>query len=545
MNRIDTQYRNLLSEIINFGEDIVTRGHRCRKLFNHTLTISPDSSALISIRKTAWKYALLEMEYFLSGGFHLDNLDKRVHHWWEDFCTKIHNTMPYSYGYQLRCRYIENPPLPNITKITPRTLINNVRVNENVKYDNLIVDTTDENVGKEFYNKHGQLIVIIGLYDKHSKDKRYLVKFVQSGTKRLVWMRALRAGVCPDIYFPSIYGVGYKGNIEKGKYKYVTRARHLWNNMLRRCYDTSCDKYKYYGARGVKVSYRWHNFTNFVEDLHKLHGFVRWVEGADLQLDKDYYGADIYDVSTCVFLSPKQNSRIRNYRPLEVVERSSPHTSRIFINIQDVATYYSIGRDTVKRMANKGPKEKDPIVIINVDLVDELYRPEILHDQIAKVINGLKHHPNSRRLVWTTWVPEDMTNELVNPTNCHNSFVQVSVREGKYIDMYCYQRSADVMLGLPHNLIAQKAFQLYLCDVCGLEPGYIKYELGDCHIYEQHIDAARELIASPPIMEEAPKLVYSRTSGLDRHNVPVFLASDFSLDGEYKPSSNESLPLIV
>lgn len=174
---------------------------------------------------------------------------------------------------------------------------------------------------------------------------------------------------------------------------------------------------------------------------------------------------------------------------------------------------------------------------------------EIGNDQLKDLINGLRHHPNSRRHVITLWNP--MQAEYISgnkyskmPTTCHGTMMQFFVSEGK-LYMKHYQRSADMMLGVPHNFVQYQAFQLYLCDVCGLEPGYIKYELGDCHIYEQHLEAAKKLVESEPIMEEAPQLVYSRTSGVDRHNVPLFLASDFSLDGEYKPSNSDSLPLIV
>lgn len=185
-------------------------------------------------------------------------------------------------------------------------------------------------------------------------------------------------------------------------------------------------------------------------------------------------------------------------------------------------------------------------------------------DQLQQLLKGLKEHPNSRRHVMTLWNPAQA--EYISdggytkmPTTCHGSHLQFSVSSNKltskrYLHMIHHQRSADVMLGLPHNLVQYKAFLMYLAYYTNCSVGNITYMLGDAHIYDQHLyyldkmfdmyDNATGRITEEPL-PEAPQLIYTPTGGIDRWNVPVFKASDFSLGGEYKPSLTDSLPLIV
>ena len=69
----------------------------------------------------------------------------------------------------------------------------------------------------------------------------------------------------------------------------------------------------------------------------------------------------------------------------------------------------------------------------------------------------------------------------------------------RYLDAQLNIRSSDVILGLPFN-IAQWSFVVYLlCSIVGdLEPGQMNVILGDCHIYESHIEKAKELIKRTP-----------------------------------------------
>jgi len=166
-------------------------------------------------------------------------------------------------------------------------------------------------------------------------------------------------------------------------------------------------------------------------------------------------------------------------------------------------------------------------------------RPKTGFDQVQYILNGLRNNQNSRRLVMTTWNPWDMAyitelNDNPNtPSTCHGTLIQYFVREG-YLHAYHYQRSADVLLGLPHNLIQHWALLLYFALHANMEVGSLRYQTGDAHLYqhESHIETVKQLIAlqTYPELDNSFELCYNgfmdKTDG-----VPVFLASDFVMEG--------------
>jgi len=159
-------------------------------------------------------------------------------------------------------------------------------------------------------------------------------------------------------------------------------------------------------------------------------------------------------------------------------------------------------------------------------------------DQIEFLLKGLRDHSASRRLVVTTWNPAEMAaitslNHNPNtPSCCHGSMIQCSVRDGK-LHMTHYQRSADVLLGVPHNLVQYFALILYLAHWSNLEVGSLRWLFGDVHLYqeESHVECAKQIIQSPIRSVDTPiKLCYNPIIGL-AGGIPEFKASDFTMDG--------------
>jgi thymidylate synthase len=165
-------------------------------------------------------------------------------------------------------------------------------------------------------------------------------------------------------------------------------------------------------------------------------------------------------------------------------------------------------------------------------------------DQILWLIRAIKEHPNSRRLIITTWNPAEMAeiterNQNPNtPTTCHLSFVQFFVRDG-VLSMKDYARSQDLLLGTPHNWVQHWALLLYLAHHTGLKPGHITYIFGDAHIYNEpsHINTANAIINSDLgdgigngigiNIGENLELVYTPST-----NSYEFLAKDFEIKGK-------------
>ena len=100
------------------------------------------------------------------------------------------------------------------------------------------------------------------------------------------------------------------------------------------------------------------------------------------------------------------------------------------------------------------------------------------------------------------------------------------------------QRSADMVLGVPHNWIAQWAVMLWLAYRTGRTPGTVSWLGLDCHIYPDHVDMANRIVKEGLHAVPAPQLVYTPTS-------EDFKADDFTLDGDYQPLIKENLKMTV
>lgn len=162
-------------------------------------------------------------------------------------------------------------------------------------------------------------------------------------------------------------------------------------------------------------------------------------------------------------------------------------------------------------------------------------------DQIEHLVRGLRDHPHSRRHVVTTWHAEQMASGVCEPTTCHGTVIQYFV-EGGALTLYAYQRSADVIVGLPHNWIAYWASLHWLARRAGLRPGRLIYQLGDAHVYEEHHSLAlRILHAARETLPLAPVLLYDPPDG----NASTFRADDFRLEGDYQPVIHERVEMIL
>ena len=115
-------------------------------------------------------------------------------------------------------------------------------------------------------------------------------------------------------------------------------------------------------------------------------------------------------------------------------------------------------------------------------------------DQIAKLIVDIKKNPDSRRLMVSAWNVGELDEMTLPP--CHYGF-QCYVQDGKLSLMWS-QRSVDAFLGLPFNIASYGTLLLLLCEETGLQPGELIGNLGDVHLYKNHIQQAKEQIVREP-----------------------------------------------
>jgi thymidylate synthase len=146
-------------------------------------------------------------------------------------------------------------------------------------------------------------------------------------------------------------------------------------------------------------------------------------------------------------------------------------------------------------------------------------------DQIARLVEGLKANPNSRRHIVSAWNPADVEDMALPPCHC---LFQFFVADGK-LSCQLYQRSADVFLGVPFNIASYALLTLMIAQVTGLKPGEFIHTLGDAHLYLNHLEQAETQLARQPL--PLPTMTLA-----DRDDLFGFSYDDFALTGyEYWP----------
>lgn len=145
-------------------------------------------------------------------------------------------------------------------------------------------------------------------------------------------------------------------------------------------------------------------------------------------------------------------------------------------------------------------------------------------DQIAQVVDDIKHNPDSRRIIVSAWNVADLKNMNLPP--CH-AFFQFYVADGR-LSLQLYQRSADCFLGVPFNIASYALLLQMMAQVCGLEAGEFIHTTGDTHIYQNHFDQVKLQLTREP--RPLPKMILNP----DVKDIFSFEYDDFKLDG-YDP----------
>lgn len=110
-------------------------------------------------------------------------------------------------------------------------------------------------------------------------------------------------------------------------------------------------------------------------------------------------------------------------------------------------------------------------------------------DQLMYCIHNMKNDPTSRRIVMSAWNPCDLDTMVLPP--CH-MFCQFHVGDGK-LSCQMYQRSADMGLGVPFNVVASYSLLTHMvAHCCDLEAGEFIHVVGGAHVHKNPVDSLKE-----------------------------------------------------
>lgn len=143
-------------------------------------------------------------------------------------------------------------------------------------------------------------------------------------------------------------------------------------------------------------------------------------------------------------------------------------------------------------------------------------------DQLQQIIDALKDpkQRTSRRLIMSAWNPCQLDKMALPP--CH-IMCQFNVHDGNKLSCAMYQRSGDFPLGIPFNIASYSFLTHLIAKHCGLEAYEFVHFLGNCHIYEDHIDHMKEQIAREPF--EFPTISIKQV----RENINDYQVDDFEI----------------
>lgn len=153
------------------------------------------------------------------------------------------------------------------------------------------------------------------------------------------------------------------------------------------------------------------------------------------------------------------------------------------------------------------------------------------YNQFKNIIEQIKESPHLRTHFITPWIPQYTMRgkgkqQKVVVCPCHG-WIHIRIIENK-LTLHMIQRSCDVPVGLPQNLIQYAALALAIAKVTGTEAYEYVHSFSDAHIYVDQVDSVKTML------EREPRRLPTLTLNSDKKDLFDFRREDFTLT-DYDP----------
>ncbi len=163
-------------------------------------------------------------------------------------------------------------------------------------------------------------------------------------------------------------------------------------------------------------------------------------------------------------------------------------------------------------------------------------------NQFEDLISEIRINPQLRTHFVTPWIPYGIARrpgkvQQVVVAPCHG-WVHIRIINGR-LDLHMFQRSADVPIGVPSNIVQYAALTMALAQVLGYTPGYYCHSFSDAHIYVKQIPAVET------ILKRKPRLFPTMTLDQDINNLFDFRREHFTLSDYYPHPGIKNIPVAI
>ena len=199
---------------------------------------------------------------------------------------------------------------------------------------------------------------------------------------------------------------------------------------------------------------------------------------------------------------------------------------------------YQVGKAYIHHVSDKLPSSYDyPSVLVQAT-IDRKYK--IWFDQMDAVLYDLKNTPFSRRIMISLWNPEELNEMRLQPCCWSVIFNVTDEGRDKYVlNMVLNQRSNDFITANNWNTAQYAILLMMVAQSVNMIPGKLVHNITDCHVYDRHIDIAKELINRPE--HPAPKVSLNP----EIHNFYDFKTSDLIVEDYETEPQIKNIPIAI